>query len=67
VKGFWIALATIAALLTACPGNDGSGPVDECTKTGQQCRLEKGLLGVCSPTGKQDCAKPPCLECAPQH
>lgn len=47
-----------AALLAGCPqSNEASGPVDTCEKTGQQCRLGGGQLGVChmKPDGQYEC------------
>ncbi len=52
--------------LTACPATSSHAPEDKCTKTGQTCKLDQGLLGVCSETAS-DCDGAPCLVCMSQH
>ena len=68
-------LAIVATLLLAassgCPATPGpggsSGPAETCTELGQQCRLQEGLLGVCTATDEPGCESPPCLRCVGQH
>lgn len=51
-----------ATLLAGCPQPDeASGPVDTCEKSGQQCRLGGGQLGVCHMTPRS------AFECVSQH
>ncbi len=64
--GTALALAALAAVLGGCP-RGGHAPAERCTEIGQQCHIEDGLLGVCSPAADTTCAEPPCLACAPQH
>lgn len=48
--------------LMACPGEtDTRTVVDECTKTGTQCRMGAGKLGVCMMNADGT------FECASQH
>lgn len=65
MKPYFIPPMLVALLigLPGCPGgSDASGaPVDTCQKTGQQCRLGNGKLGVCTPAPDGD------LRCTPQH
>lgn len=59
----FVALLGLTLLASGCPDTSGSsgGPVDECQKTGQQCRLGDGQLGVCTKTVDAEFA------CEPQH
>jgi hypothetical protein len=44
-----ILLLILAVVAVGCPGDEqNSGPVDECTRVGQQCRMGGGQLGVCN-------------------
>jgi hypothetical protein len=59
-------LLVMTLLLTACPASSGHAPEEVCAKVGQTCKLDKGLLGVCT-TGTLDCDGAPCLVCMGQH
>lgn len=63
-RPLWFALA--ALLLTACPTTSSHAPEDKCVKAGQTCKLDVGLLGVCSETASE-CDGAPCLVCMSQH
>lgn len=57
-----LALAVVALLVGGCPDDTAAGgPVDTCTKAGEQCRIQGGQLGVCTMNTDGE------LTCAPQH
>ncbi len=60
-----IALTLLA--LVGCSPSKGA-PKETCVKAGEQCRLDKNVLGVCEYAPKTaSCASPPCLVCTGQH
>ena len=61
-----VALVLLVAPLLACPTTSTHAPEDKCIKAGQTCKLDKGLLGVCT-EGTTDCDGAPCLVCMGQH
>lgn len=44
-----LSLFVLCVFALACeqPGGDANAVVDECTKSGQRCRIDAGKLGVC--------------------
>jgi hypothetical protein len=63
-------LAVVALLFaaSACdPGSFAADPVLECTKSGEQCQLPAGPLGVCERSTCGPGETPPCFQCTPQH
>jgi hypothetical protein len=56
----------LISLLSACPKSVEHAPEETCAKVGQTCKLDKGLLGVCT-AGTTDCDGAPCLVCMGQH
>ena len=62
----WLVVAVLTLFLTACPTTSTHAPEESCAKVGQTCKLDKGLLGVCSETASE-CDGAPCLVCMSQH
>ena len=62
----WLLVAALAMHVTACPTASTHAPEERCAKAGQTCKLDKGLLGVCSETASE-CDGAPCLVCMGQH
>jgi hypothetical protein len=63
----FVALAFV--MLVSC-GKSASPPppsADQCTKSGEQCKLPNGPLGVCNMEPCKDGAAGPCFRCQPQH
>ncbi len=58
-------VVALALLVTGCPDETPSGgPVETCTKAGEQCKMGGGQLGVCTSDMNTD---PPRLFCMSQH
>lgn len=72
-RRLWAGAATIwaVALLSGCPQNQQGAPqkapegAAACEKTGQQCTLAPGKLGVCLKAGAGDTTGR--WRCEPQH
>ena len=62
VRSLILLLLGLAVLSSGCPeASSSGGPVDACEKTGQQCRISDGKLGVCIKQTDGD------VECQSQH
>jgi hypothetical protein len=61
-----LSLALAPLILAACPDDSArsAGPVETCTKVGEQCKMGGGQLGVCMTDMNVD---PPKLFCMSQH
>lgn len=62
-----VVLVALTLAVAGCP-KSGGGPAEVCKKVGDQCRLDKNVLGVCQtlPAGAK-CLAEPCLVCTSQH
>ena len=62
---FRIVLCVFCISLMGCPHEgESTGPVDTCSKAGEQCKMGGGQLGVCMNDMQKD---PPQLFCMSQH
>lgn len=63
-----LAMAGLMVATVGCPDSSGgpgsSGPVAECTRAGQQCKMGGRQIGVCTSDLDSD---PPRLFCMSQH